>query len=185
MLNATKSPVARALPRAAERPEGAVVARYIYSLGEHELLLLMPRAGDRECAALRMEEAEFALIADGPLVLVGVRFGEAIPWAVASYCWHHLPKEARVAPPAAGAPEERRISLTVLLAESEGGAVRASACVTLPLDFTRALNEAIRDQSRVSFDPTEQMRALADFRRRNPTPRAMVARANCRAHGSR
>jgi len=90
-----------------------------------------------------------------------------------------------VAPPAADSAGERRIPLAVLLAESEGGAVRASACVTLPLDFTRALNEAIRDQSRVTFDPTDQMRALAEFRRRHPTPKAMVARATCRAPGSR
>jgi len=185
MLNVTKSPIARALPKAAERPEGAVIARYSYIHGEHELLLTMPKVGDRERAALRTGEVEFALMADGPLVLIGARLGEAIPWSVASFCWHHLPREARVPPPIADSPAERRIPLVIALTESEGGTVRDSACVTLPLDFTRALNDAIRDQSRVSFDPTDQLRALADFRRRCPTPRAMVARANCRAFGSR
>ena len=185
MLNVIKPPAARAQPKAPERAEGGVLPRYSFHHGEHELLLAVPRVSDRQVADLRTGEVELALIADGTLVLLASRFGESIPWSVASFCWHHLPREARVPPPEINSPAEQRIPLSVMLAESAGGAVRASACVTLPLDLTRALNEAIREQSRVSFDPSEQVRALGEFRRRYPTPKAMVARATARAFGDR
>ena len=133
--------------------------------------------------AVARGEAEFALIDESPLLMLCARFGDAIPWISAPFCWHHLPSEERVLPPAAGSEDERRIQLQIILIDGDDGSVKATRCVTFSLDFTRALNEAIREQARLPFDPREQERRLKELKRRCPTPHAMVAYAAARTLG--
>jgi hypothetical protein len=176
--------------RSARRsPQGVVAprregARYTYDVGEHELILTLRDVGDRQVEAVRRGEAEFALLLDDPLILIGARFGDAVPWTFASYCWHLLPRGARALPPASGAPGEARALLHVALVDWGSGQVRAERNVTLWLEFTRALHEAIREQARTVFDPKEHERALARLRRAHPSPEALAARAAHRTIGA-
>ena len=46
-------------------------------------------------------EAEFALVVEGPLLVFGFRFGDAMPWTwAAPYNWHFAPPAERVVPAA-------------------------------------------------------------------------------------
>jgi hypothetical protein len=163
----------------APRPEGA---RYTYD-GEHELVLVLRDVDKNQAEAVRHGEAEFALLLDEPLILIGARFGDAVPWTFASYCWHLLPRDERVLPPEADAPGEARALLHVALVEQGGGQVRAERNVTLWLAFTRALHEAIREQARTVLDPKQHERALARLRRAFPSPEALATRAAHRTIG--
>ncbi|HEX8198930.1 MAG TPA: hypothetical protein VF590_00480 [Isosphaeraceae bacterium] len=167
------------------RSKLACESRYLYAEGKHDLLLLVVGAGERQVAALGQGEAEFALVIHDPLILLGSRFGPALPWSIAPYCWHLVPRAARSLPAAVGAEDEARIQLDLQLAETEAAPPLATGCVTLPLGFTRALHEAIREQSRLPFDPAGCQRALADLRRRASAPESIIARAACRAVGIR
>ena len=73
--------------------------------------------------------------------------------------------------------------MQILLVEAEDESIQASRCVTFSLDFTRALNEAIREQARLPFDPRGQERSLEKLRRRCPTAESMVAYAAARTLG--
>jgi hypothetical protein len=176
--------IAATSPESSARVRSHVEARYTYADGEHDLLLRMRGIGDRHVEAVRQTEAEFALLAADPLLLLAARFGDAIPWSVASYCWHHVPRERRTLPPAPHSPEEKRAFLAVALAEAESGTIRATRNVTLSLDFTRALHAAIRRQAQVSWNSKAAARARADLDRRYPTAEALVAQASVRSLGN-
>ena len=186
MLVTAKPSRVRNLP-----PESRIVevdevieARHSYHHGQHDLTLLVKGDGERHIADLRSGEAEFALVVEDPLILIGSRFGDAIPWSLAPYNWHFTPREAQILPPLAKSPGEERIALAVVLVDAADKTIRARRCVTLSLDFTRALNEAIREQAQLPFDPRAQTRAMADLHNRGLTARSVVARASCRTLGS-
>ncbi len=176
-------------PHRAPIPPGVVAPRregawYICNGGEHELVLTLRDVGDRQVEAMRHGEAEFALVLDDPLILLGARFGDAVPWSFASYCWHLAPRDVRGLPPAANAPDESRALIHVVLVDWATGKARAERNATLWLDFTRALHEAIREQARTSFDPKAHERVLARLRRSHPTPESLAARAAHRTVGA-
>lgn len=158
-------------------------ARYTYFRREHELVLTLRGIESHHAIAVAGGESEFALIDESPLLMVCARFGDAIPWISSRFCWHHLPAGERVLPPAAGSEDEKRLQLQIVLVDGDDGSVKATRCVTFSLDFTRVLNEAIREQARLPFDPRERDRRLKDLNRRCPTPHAMVAYAAARTPG--
>ncbi|MEO6808281.1 MAG: hypothetical protein ABI353_04130 [Isosphaeraceae bacterium] len=158
-------------------PEGA---QYIYNQLGHHLNVSIRGVTAAQVEAVRDEEAEFALFADEPLILVCCRFGAAVPWMIATFCWHLVPRPMRNLPPAAGLPGEQPLKLAVRLLEMKDGSVRAERELSLDLDFTRALHEAILDQARLNFDPRSLERAQAGLERHYPTPPAVVARARVR-----
>ena len=158
-------------------------AQYTYFRREHELILTLRGVESHHAIAVARGEAEFALIDESPLLMLCARFGDAIPWISSPFCWHHVPSEDRVLPPAAGSEDERRLQLQIILIDGDDGSVKATRCVTFSLDFTRALNEAIREQARLPYDPREQERRLKELKRRCPTPHAMVAYAAARTPG--
>src|SRR4051812_12530620 len=100
MIDTLKAPrpLAATSPRKAAAPK-TVQARYAYRDGEHELDVSIARPNRGQVDAVAAGECEFALVADEPLILLGARFGEVIPWSFASYCWHHVPRENRTLPP--------------------------------------------------------------------------------------
>jgi len=169
-------------PSTAHTP-GLAHTQYTYFRREHELVLTLHGVESRHVNAVSREEAEFALIDESPLLMLCARFGEAIPWISSPFCWHHVPSEDRVLPPAAGSDDERRLQLQIVLIDGNDGMVKATRCVTFTLDFTRLLNEAIREQARLPYDPREQERRSKELRRRCPTPHAMVAYAAARTLG--
>jgi hypothetical protein len=185
MANAMEltAPIGASL-RADLSARGSIRSRYVYCHGEHELLLTAPEITAEQAEALEREDAEFALVIEEPAILLCARFGDAIPWLAAPFCWHDLTRESRRLPPAPHSPEERRAFLQVTLAESATRRLRAVRNVTLWLDFTRSLHEAIRDQARTTFDPNEYERVLSRLRLRHPTVESLVASARVRCLGS-
>ena len=85
--------------------------------------------------------------------MICARFGDVIPWISAPISWHRTPNRERILPPAVGSEDERRIQLQIILTDGDDGSVKATRCVTFSLDFTRALNEAIREQARLPSIP--------------------------------
>jgi len=158
-------------------------AQYSYFRGDHELTLTLRGVEGHHAAAVARGEAEFALIDELPLLMLCARFGDEIPWISSPICWHEIPGGDRVLPPLAGSDAERRLQLQIVLIDGDDGSVKATRCVTFTLDFTRALNGAIREQARLPYDPREHDRRLKDLRRRCPTPHAMVAYAAARTPG--
>lgn len=75
-------------------------AEYRYRRGDHELVLSLHGITDLQAEAVAGGEAEFALMIEGPLLVLGYRFGDAVPWAAtAPLHWQGLPPEERVVPP--------------------------------------------------------------------------------------
>ncbi len=158
-------------------------AQYTFVRREHELILTLRGVESRHAIAVARGEAEFALIDDTPLLVLCARFGDAIPWTCSPFSWHHTTSKERILPPAAGSEDERRIQLQIILTDGDEGSIEATRCVTFTLDFSRALNEAIREQARLSYDPREQERRFKELKRRCPSPHAMVAYAAARTPG--
>jgi len=154
-------------------PEGAA---YRYDRRGHELIRVVRGVGPDMAAAVSNGPVELALVLDGPLVVVCSRVVDALPWAGASYHWHRVRNSERIMPPTAAATVEGA-PLDLVLHEAKGGRIRAVRTLTLPLQFTRVLNEAILDQARYTYDPGEERRALETLLRRCPTPDSMVGYA--------
>jgi hypothetical protein len=152
-----------------------------YRDGVFELSLLARAPEDRQIEAVRQGEAEFALVIEEPMALLCYRFGTAIPWSAVPVLDNKPILDVR---PAGAAHCESRALLSTTLVEAARLTVLASRNVTLSLDFSRVLNEWIRDQARLPFDPREQSRALNRLRRRCPNDRALVAFATVRTLGS-
>jgi len=158
-------------------PEGAA---YRYDRRGHELLRIVRGIDVGLAAAVASEPVEIALLIDGPLLVVCSRVCEVLPWTGASYHWHRIRNSERVLPPtAANTVTGARVDLTLL--ESIGGRVRAVRSLMLPVEFTRVLHEAILDQSRYTYDPGEERRAMATLLRRCPTPGSLVGFACVKA----
>ena len=158
-------------------PEGAI---YRYDRSGHEVLRIVRGVDDELAAAVSREPVDLALVIEYPLVVMCSRVGEALPWMGAPYHWHRVRRSDRVLPNSeydvmAGS------KIDLMLLEGQGGRVRAVRSLTLPVDFTRVLFEAILEQARFNYDPTEERRALAALARRCPTPGSLACYAPVRA----
>ncbi|MBX6315668.1 MAG: hypothetical protein IRY99_22550, partial [Isosphaeraceae bacterium] len=149
------------------QPPSAIVAEYRFRRGRHELVLTARGATPALVEAVARGEAEFALIVEGPLLVLGYRFGTAVPWsATAPFYWHLLPSEEQVLPAKVGpwTPDLRSrmwSTLWVTLIEGGHGRVLARRALALDPEFTRALHEAIRQQAAQPFSGAAADHALA------------------------
>jgi hypothetical protein len=164
-----------------KRSEGT---SYHYRDGEHELAVFVDGVGRPHIRAVAEDEAEFALLVEGEMLVFLSRFGEAIPWSASYYWWHLIPRGVQKLPPT-GPGQESRAPLYVTLVDAKTGLVHATRCTTLSLDFTRALHDAILEQARTPFDASSEKRALTRLTKRHATPGAMAAAARVRTFGSR
>jgi hypothetical protein len=144
-------------------PEGAV---YRCRRGGHDLILFARGIWPEFEADVARGEAEFALVVDDPLILLGYRFGKDAPWSFAApFNWHLLPAAERVVPADVELSAESRSrlwsTLWVTLVDADTGLVRAQRAVALRPEFTRALHQALRDQADRPFSGAEGDRALA------------------------
>lgn len=56
-------------------------------------------AGRSQAATSQRTEAEFALVVEGTLLVLGDRFGESAPWSSpAPFHWHMVPRDERIVP---------------------------------------------------------------------------------------
>jgi len=174
-------PSAPARPRpAVATPGWNVAGRCTYRNGVHELHLNEAPPGGSLAALNRT--AEFALIDEDDLLLICYRFGESAPWSVADYRWSDGRGIDLGEIPPIGGLAERRGLLSVTLPEAKsGGTIRFN--FTLSLDFTRALNAAIRDRAGRPFHLAEQAHTIHAMAARWPSLQALATRAGVRSMG--
>jgi hypothetical protein len=141
-------------------------AHYVYRCGGHELILSRRGVSDRLVAEIERAAVEFALVVDGPWLVLCYRIGDSPLWSAASpFNWHAMPERGRVLPAEVElAPETyTRLwsTLWISLVDAEDGEVRARRAVALRPEFTAALNKAIRDQALEQFSGAVGDHALA------------------------
>jgi len=160
------------------------VARYSYAEGDHALTFTAPRVTRNDIRRFLESTAEFALVVDEPVVFICAKVGDLIPWVAAEVAWDAVPRDARRLPPPAGSSTESRALLQTTLVDGTTGQTVAIRNVTLWLDFTRALHDALRDQARSGVDPREYRRVSGKLRLRCPNAQALVSLAGVRSMGS-
>jgi hypothetical protein len=153
-------------PTAADRPSWPEGTHYRYRRGGHELIVSRRGVTERLVAVVEQAPADFALVVDGPWIVLCYRFGDASSWSVAPpFNWHMVPEKERVVPAEVELSSETysRLwsTLWIRLVDSESGAVRARRAVALRPEFTRALHEAIRSQAREPFSGAVADHSLA------------------------
>ncbi len=124
-------------------------------------------------------EAEFALIVEEPLILLAYRFGDAGSWSIAPFNWLDLPRNEQVPP----RETQDRALLSVSMKRPRRSELEPIRNLTLSLDFTRALNDAVRERAKFPSNPFEESRALEALRRRYSSARGLLARALVRSAG--
>lgn len=173
----------RAAPASSRRitahPRWSAEGYFTYCRGVHELRL--PEA-PRSIGRSWHVAAEFALIEDDPLLLIAYRFGDSSPWFAADYRCASDQFRVGELPPLGGLFEARALVSVMLPGPDLGWMTLGN--FTMSLDFTRALNAAIRERASRRFDPSEQARALQAFSARYPSVPGLVARAGVKTCGS-
>ena len=122
---------------------------------------------------MRAGIVRFALVVEGPVVLLLSRFGETIDWGT----------EPFTMPP--GSPAERgwlatprldeRDALSVVMVDAGTGLVRALRMLVLPANFTYELRRATRQQAAAETDVYDA--AFEELQHRYPTLEALVEHA--------
>jgi hypothetical protein len=140
-------------------------ADYQYRLGSHQLLLAIRGVTDRQEAAVGRDEAEFALVVEGPLLVFGCRFGVTLPWCwTTPYNWHFAPPAERVVPAAVPVTPETYArlwtTLWITLVDTATGRARIRRAVALRPAFTHALHGALRERAMRPFQVAAACRAL-------------------------
>jgi hypothetical protein len=154
--------------------------RFSYRCGIYDLIV--PVEPRRSKTVLR-EEAEFALIVEEPVVLLAYRFGGSGDWNSARFTWLDLPRPDQTPP--LDSDDRALLAIRLIAPDAEGDpdGEGPSRNLTLTLDFTRALNDAVRELARYGPDPRAETRALAALHRRYPTARDVLPRAVARSVG--
>ena len=137
---------------------------------EHELVLFYRGVTDREVRSVEGGRAQIALVVEPPLIVLCYRFGDAIPWSIASYHWRQF---ARPGPIGRGA----RTGLRIALIDAEDGEVRARRFVPLARGLVLAWDAAIGIQAARNCSEARYAAALAQFARAYPDPDDVLARA--------
>lgn len=148
-----------------------------------ELTLFRGSVDDDLVRGVRADRFEFALLAEGPVIVFSYAQGAAIPWEEALYCWHLQPRDTREIPRLDPSPEARTL-LWITLVGACDGVIHAQRGIALPPLFSRALNGAIRRQAMMSFRPIECTAAIARIFLDFPDPAERLAMAAIRAVGN-
>lgn len=160
-------------------PLGSRESYYHYGHEGHALTWVVRNPTDDELDAFAHGKLEFALVLEPPLIVVCSRFGATVPWSASAFQWHRVPAAERALPPR-GASLEAGVPVTLNLEEAGTGRLLGSRIITLAPEFARVLHEAILEQARFPYDPTEERRALDKLRSRCPIMGALVAYATVR-----
>jgi energy-converting hydrogenase Eha subunit E len=135
-------------------------AHFAFGPAGHELTLFYSEIDDDIVNEVRRGDAEFALIVEPPVIVLAYRFGRSISWNDVPYSWHLQPERQQLIPGVDHLPEQRSL-LWISLVGADDGIIYAQRGMTLSPDFTRALNEAIRDQALSVFNPEECTSAIS------------------------
>ena len=156
-----------------EWPPGA---EFAFGPAGYELTLFHREIAPAVEDAVRGGAAEFALIVRPSLIVLAYRFGDAIPWGDAAYCWHLQPEFRRLVPEAVLAPDARTL-LWITLVGADDGIIHAQRGMTLSPAFTRELYDAVRIQAMSPFDPIVCTSAISSIyvTHRETTDRLAIA----------
>ncbi|WP_406696984.1 hypothetical protein V5E97_38965 [Singulisphaera sp. Ch08] len=143
-------------------PEGAA---YQYRLGRHRLALTTSGVAGHHETDVAQAEAEFALVVEGPLLVLGARFGETMPWAWARpYHWYFTAPAKRVVPASIALTPRTYArlwaTLWITLVDDRNGRVRVRRAVALRPEFTHTLHGVLRAQALRPFQGPTVQRAL-------------------------
>jgi hypothetical protein len=154
-------------------PEGAL---YRYDLSGHEILRIVRDIDDELANSVASDPVNLALVIEGPLIVMCSRVGEKLPWAGAAFHWHRVRRSDRILPISeVDLAFGSKIDLRLL--DGRRGQVKAVRSLELPPEFSRVLFEAILEQARFNYNPSEERQALKSLLRRCPTPGLMAALA--------
>ena len=169
-------------------------SEYQYRLGRHKLILTTCGVASRHEAAVGRAKAEFAFVIEGPLLVLGYRFGAALPWSwAAPYNWHFAPPAERVVPAAVPLTPEvySRLwsTLWITLVDTATGRALIRRAVALRPEFTHALHGVLYEQAMRLFRVEAADRALDGLRyAESPMLLRARVRTKCAAvsdHGGR
>jgi hypothetical protein len=132
---------------------------------------------------VRRGPAEFALIVEPHVIVLGYRFGELIPWQDIPYSWHLQPPARQIIPPVVLSPEARSL-LWITLVGARDGIIHAQRGMTLSPLFTHALHNAIGDQAARAFDPEGCTAAISSIYLRYPQTVDRLSIATARTMGN-
>lgn len=153
-------------------------AEYNFHSDQHELLIALPSLSSKEIENARKNGINFALFVEQDILILLFEFVGAIPWSDAPYSWHLVKDEFR------SIPEEiqpgQRVGLNIILVESTTAIVKGIRLLSLPTDFSLALNQAILNQIQRPFpdDYDQQLQAVYS---RYPTSEVLSAHAQVKA----
>jgi hypothetical protein len=158
-------------------------AEFAYSPGGLELTLFHSEMNEEVVHEVRRGQVELALIVELPLIVLAYRFGEAISWNDVPYSWHLQPASWRIVPSTDRSPEARAL-LWLTLVDAEDGVIQAQRGVTLSPGFTRSLQDAIRAQALMPFDPDECTAAISKIFLSYPSTVERLTLAQARTMGN-
>ncbi|WP_422926292.1 hypothetical protein [Singulisphaera sp. PoT] len=178
--------VAGTSDRSTPTPDGS---RFHCRRGFHELIIAQRCITGRLASTIQKAEAEFALIVEGPWIVLAYRFGDSPIWSYAEpFNWHLIPERERFVPAEVSLTAEAYsrlwLTLWITLIDADTGEVRALRSVALRPSFHQALSRAIREQSRREFSGAAADHALAWLNHGDDVPvQRAVARSSCAAAG--
>ena len=145
-------------PNRTQWPE---TGEYNYRANSHELRLFYKNITPGEITAITRRPCQLgAVVQDGILFFV-YQFGRD-PWSDAPYSWHMVnavrPEEATIPPPL---QEQERSLLQVVLVEATTGIIAGLRTVSLSINLSRYLHQAITKQIAQPFDQAVHDQALA------------------------
>lgn len=140
----------------------------------YQLVVVKDYPTDSDIFNMRHGLADFGFLElPGQVIFFLHRFG-SLPWTDSYYCWHEVPEDHRVPPPAEGGENDCAL-LNVSLIDSRTAATKVTRLLPLAPDFTVRLNNAIRRQIPNQFSYKRLGRWLRLAGRRWPDAAAMVA----------
>ncbi len=136
---------------------------------EHELILAGLGVDERVIRSVQRDRVDLGLVVEPPLILVCIRFGEAIPWTWAPYHWRRPDGEA---------PDEPRIrtKLGITMVDPEGR-IRVRRTRPLARGVAMAWTAAIEHLADLGCSRARYAAALAQFGRLQTCPLALLSRA--------
>ncbi|SIO65877.1 hypothetical protein SAMN05444166_7870 [Singulisphaera sp. GP187] len=139
-------------------------AEYLFRLGRHRLALSTSGGAGRHERAVARAEAEFALVVEGPLFVIGARFGTAMPWAWARpYHWRFTAPTQRIVPASIALTPRNYArlwaTLWITLVDDWTGRVRVRRAVALRPEFAHTLHGVLRAQALRPYQPSTVHRA--------------------------
>jgi hypothetical protein len=130
---------------------------YNYRAQTHEVRVFYKNIRPHERAAIIARPFEIGYKVVGPVIFFLIKFGTDADWSDCPYSWHlvrlhpDLVSEATIPPTLTG---NQAALLTIVLVEATNGKIAGLRVVTMPVDFSRGLHDAINVQANTEWSPS-------------------------------